>query len=379
MGRAFVSQFLLPLVRGGHLAVGRPLSRRMVERLARAHDERGGVLERAAAVELARSRQTIAASLTPSPTAPALDEATWRLGAAVHNLIALGHPQMARGPAASFRLEHIARAAEEMAALGAPATATQAIARHTLLARLTEVVRPDSTVTYWLGRITYVGRPPPARVLAMPQLRGVRVETVRRSWLRDVGVPVVGRSAFAALIEASPLGEALDPLRLEPPLLWGRMLTVLRFPALCRAVASRIVTLGVRRCGDVLVDALFRFAALQDPPAPVRASPDAIAFAIRFLAHLVWLEHLFGNANPDTDAGEAAGHALAVLLAAAGRVQPSLLLPKDVPATSDIAQRFSRHLRDLFERQSVYQSPRWSASSELVELATAPTTLARPA
>jgi len=37
VARRFVSDFLLPLVRGGTLAIDRPLSRKSVEALARAH------------------------------------------------------------------------------------------------------------------------------------------------------------------------------------------------------------------------------------------------------------------------------------------------------------------------------------------------------
>jgi hypothetical protein len=294
--RHFVSQFLLPMVKGGALAIGRPLGRRGVESLA----TRAGAEERAAAEVLARSRRELLATLVRNPPRPALDEATWRLGGAVHNLLALGHPEIALGVGADLRVGRVANAAATLAALGPPTTLAETLARHSILARLPEIIRRDRTVRYWLGRQTFVGRPPPARILALPRVRGVKVETVRRAWLRDVGVPAVARPAFLALTEASPLGEALDPLRLDPPLAWGRILPILRFPAICRLVAGRLVELGVGQAGDALADALYRFVSLEESTgaSAVSTSAEAVAFALRFLAHLVWLDLLFGAASP---------------------------------------------------------------------------------
>src|SRR5919197_309104 len=65
----------------------------------------------------------------------------------------------------------IAEAGLELASIGAPTTARDAINRHSLLARLPEIVRVDRTVHFWLGRQTFVGRRPPPRVTSMPKLR----------------------------------------------------------------------------------------------------------------------------------------------------------------------------------------------------------------
>ena len=140
--------------------------------------------------------------------------------------------------------------------------------RHSLLARLPEIVRVDRTVHFWLGQQTFVGRRPPPRVTALPALRRVRIEATSRSWLREIGIPVVGRQAFLALNVASPLGEALDPLRLDPPIAWGRILPVLRVSRRWRASSpGRRSAIGVERAGDALADALYRFASFHDPPA----------------------------------------------------------------------------------------------------------------
>ena len=271
--RRFVSDFLLPVVRGGAVHVSRPLGLGAVTRML----EELPIVEAAALEQLAAYRVASATRVSPVTAAPPFDETTLRLGAALHDLLALGHPDL--GGARSRRADRVAAAALELAAIGPPATAREAVNRHSLLARLPEIVRVDRTVHFWLGRQTFVGRRPPPRVTSMPKLRRVRIEQTSRSWLREIGIPVVGRQAFLALNVASPLGEALDPLRLDPPVAWGRILPVLRFPALARVVAGQAVGLGIDRSGDALADALYRFASFHDPPAGVDASPEAVAFA----------------------------------------------------------------------------------------------------
>lgn len=396
MARAFVADVMLPLVSGGTLAVGRPLSLRDVRALMRTHAERPATGERDAAAALERARRQSLEPLVPVAPELGLDEAAWRLGAAVHNLLALAHPRIATGPGADARVQRVSEAAAELAALGAPDTLSATLARHSLLARLGDIQRRDHTVRYWLGARMFVGRRPPARILALPRVRGVRVETVRRSWLRDVGIHAAARPAFVALTESSPLGEALEPLRLDPPVSWGRLLSILRFPAIARLVAGRVVQQGIGPAGDALAEALYRFGSLQDSSGPVPASPEAVAFALTFLAHVTWLDHLFeptespagrgGRAGGTGRGGrgsgpvaadgsdlrarapDGAGRELAVILAAAGQVRPDLIWPPDVPRTSPLGREFARSLARSFDRHQVAQSPRWSAAVELCAL-----------
>ena len=302
--RRFVSDFLLPIVRGGAASVGRPLGpaavARFVAQLGSEQPLPGA--ESDALAELAACRLAMASRFLPASAPPRLDETSVRLGAALHNLLALGHPELA-GPGVMRRQTRIALVARQLAAVGTAArTAEDAVARHSLLARLPDIVRVDRTVHFWLGRQSFVGRTPPRRVTALPALRRVRIESTSRSWLREIGIPAVGRSAFLALNVASPLGEALDPLRLDPPVTWGRIFPVLRFPRLARVVAGNAVAAGIDRVGDALADALYRFVSFHDPAYEFQASPEVIGFALRFIAHLVWLDVLFGTASqrPDT-------------------------------------------------------------------------------
>jgi hypothetical protein len=452
VARRFISQFLLPLVRGGTLHVGRPLSVGDVHELiqstvtgagAPAGESRLGEqraaprwhaaaaappevalsgealadpVEREAASALAAARRERLAELSPRPELPPLDPATWRLGAVVHNLLAMSHPVLASGPGAEGRLERIAAVTVGLAKLGPPVSARDALARHSVVARFPEVIRHDHTVRHHLGKQTFVGHRPPGRALALGRLRGIRVESARRTWLRDVGVPGVARATFLALSEASPLGEALDPLRLDPPPSWGRLLSVLRFPSLCRAVAGRLQTLGVPAVGDALTAALYRFASLQDGTDATKASAAAIGYGIQFLAHLVWLDLLFGSVSPDAPAGgggrsplapdppapgaaaaaaaaasdasvsggatsasrrrtplalpaRAAGRELAILLVAAEDVQPLLVWPPDISPSSALGRRFAAHLDHLSQVHDVRHQPRWPSAFAVAEFA----------
>jgi hypothetical protein len=378
MARRFVAEFLLPLVRGGALRVGRPLGERAVarvmERVARA--SRDATDDEAEAVRaLGEGRRLVAGRLLPTAAAPPLDEVSVRLGAALHDLLALAHPDLA-GPGLARRQEQIAVTALELGAVKAPASAREAVNRHALLARLPEIVRVDRTVRFWLGRQTFVGRTPPGRIMALPSLRRVRVERQSRSWLREIGIPAVGRRAFLALNVASPLGEALDPLRLDPPLGWGRILPVLRFPVLARAVAGAVVELGVDRAGDALAGALYRYAGMHDPPLGVPVSGESVGFALGFLAHLLWLDVLYPPASEaaDSEPGREPGLELAVVITAAARTRRALVWPADVPPDGELGRAFAARLEALDARAAAAGSPRLAAALSIADFAAAPVT-----
>jgi len=343
MLRPLVGRFLLPLVKGGQLHVGRPLHERSVAQLVQAWtsaDQRRqvyilGADELRAADQLSSLRAVHGGTLLIDAAAPRLDENTLRLGAALHNVLLLSHPGFALGSDDRSRTR-IAEAAERLADLGPPTSAAEAVRRHSLLVRLPDVVQPERLVTYWLGKQLFVGRTPPPRLLAMPRLRRVNVEETRRLWLREVGIPACARAAFGAISRASPLGEALDPLRLEPAISWSRILPVLRFATLARLIADRVIELGLLTAGGALAAALYQYASVRETPAP---SPAGVAFGVRFLAHALWLDTLFGREDPAPSGGD-----LGALLVAAAEVEPSLVFPPDVNPGSDAGLRVRRIL-----------------------------------
>ena len=354
VGRPFISRFLLPLVKGGALHVGRPLGPRAIQAMAstwrtgarRSFTSLEDMAEEDALTELSRLRQSRVRAVIYDAVAPPLDEATLRLGVGVHNLLALGHPGLGAGLTANLagralerRQEQIVEASLPIADLGPPSTAEEALRRHSLVARLNEITRTDHVVEYWAGRRRYVGRTPPAALLALPRLRRVATTSQRRMWFREVGVPACGRPLWIALYRAAPLVEALDPTRLDPPLAWERILPVLRFPSLCRIAAGNLLELGLETASAALIAALPRFLSLH---ASTGATPAAVGFAIKFLAHAFWLHHLYRPAEELGGTSE-----LAALLVAAAEVEPALVWPPDVPASEPLFAAFQARLDRL--------------------------------
>jgi hypothetical protein len=348
-----VSRFLLPLVKGGTLHVGRPLGERALGAMAAAfRPGRRRVLsledmaEEDALAELARLRHGRARALLVDATLPPLDESALRLGLAVHNLLALVHPEL-EGRNLERRQEQIVAVTLPIARLPVPTTAEEVVRRHSLLARLAEITRTEHTVEYWAGRRRYIGRLPPSHLLALPRMRRVSTTSQRRLWLKEIGIPGCARELWTTLHRASPLGEALDPLRLEPPPAWERILPVLRFPPLCRLVAGRLVEVGIEAAGNTLVPALLRFASARDPAA----TPGDVAFVIRLLSHAFWLDQLYQVSPPIGATSD-----LGLLLAAAFAVEPRLVWPPDVTASAPLAL-FVRSRLDQVAAEARARSP----------------------
>ena len=364
----FVSRFVLPLVKGGILRVGGPVGwpslSRMLRHLPRADEGRPEAL---AADEVARIRQACAAQFGPADEPMRLDEPSLRLAAAAHNLLLLGHPEMA---GREREQERVAELARQLADLGPPDNPAEAISRYSLLSRLPETVRVDHQVAVgpaWLRfELKKNGAVPSAAMRGLARLTHVSVQARRRAWWKEIGFPTSVDRAVATLFRACPLLEAMDPMRLHPALSWRRILPVLRFPALARAVASRVLDLGCEAAGSAFASALLRFASLGDEDGAA-ANGEEIAFAIRFVAHVFWLDQLFGAAGdlaPNSD--------LAALLAAAAEAEPRLLWPPDVARDREPGQTFARRLQPLCAETPSAAPDRYRAMRSLCALAAGP-------
>jgi hypothetical protein len=134
-----------------------------------------------------------------------------------------------------------------------------------------------------------------------------------------------------------------------------------------------MLEVGVARAGDGLSSALLRFASFQDPPGGVPATPEAVAFALQFLAHLMWLDVLFGDRAP-----AAGGAELAVMLTAADTFAPTLVWPRDVPAGGDLGRAFRTRLDALAARARTQPAPANLAARGVVAFAGARAALAAP-
>jgi hypothetical protein len=362
MPRRFVSGFVLPLVKGGILHVGRPVGWRDLAKLQARLNQPSEDTETRAAAEVGLRRQAYAATLL-APRGPLpLDHTSLRLAAAAHNLLVLGHPELKGRERDQERLAELAR---DLADLGPPEHELEATARTSLLAHLPDAVRVEHQVQVgpsWLHlRVQGQGAMGlPLRGLAW--LPSAQVQVRRRTWWKEIGVPVCADDAIEALFRACPMLEAMDPLRLHPPLSWRRILPVLHFPALSRAFANRVLELGTEAAGSALAGALLRFASVGEGNQPLANAREA-ALGIRFVAHIFWLDQLWG----ETRALDA-GCDLASLLAAA-EIEPRLIWPPDVSRDSETGAPVVRALQRLQSETPKRAPDRYRAMRSLCELA----------
>ncbi len=164
--------FLAPLVLGGDMRPGRPIGGKNALGLGPFSD----VIDKEllSHVDLARIR--LARRLAPVDRLEPPTPAEWALGAGLHDLVQSAHPDLAgvfRGRAPG-RLVHVVTLLCDQ--LAPPATMGEALSRHTWFARVLEITRTDTSVSFWVGKRSFLGKDPPARLLAWPELRRVHID-----------------------------------------------------------------------------------------------------------------------------------------------------------------------------------------------------------
>ena len=256
---------LAPIVLGGTVAPGHAIGARIAWSLGGADAPTDRAL--AARVDAARLRR--ARTLAPVDAVPEIDPVDWALAAALHDMLQAANPTFdapLRRRAAA-RILDIASATIDRAP--PPARVGEALARHTWFARLFDIKRTDTSVSYWLGARNYLGREPPARLQAWPELRRVHVVRERRDVV-DLSPIAVDRDrltqTLAAFLVRTPLTDVATCTRAAPRFAWNEhSLTLLE-------------TDGGRR---LALRALDRLPALDADAAIGRATRDALQGALR--------------------------------------------------------------------------------------------------
>jgi len=165
-------RFLAPLVLGGDLTPGPALG----ARAALALDGGLSAVDRDLRSRVDVARVRMARRLVPVDTLDDPDSATWALAAALHDLVHALHPDLARFPHASAPDKLLGFTHAVLGAVPQAATLAEEIARFTFFARLFEVARTDTKVSWWTGSRLFVGTDPWPHLLAWPQLRRVHTE-----------------------------------------------------------------------------------------------------------------------------------------------------------------------------------------------------------
>lgn len=224
----FLETFVLPMLGGGEVHVGKPFRPRESESMA---DEAEALSD----PQLAFVRLRRAQELVPDPDLPDPGPEELSLWMGLHNALVFDHPERARVWARSSTWRRAEGAARTMLSLGPPADLGEGLARHISLGAFISLRRHDVILATTAGDLRYVGQDVPRRRLRLTGdvPGGQREEDV--VWLEGPHAPESERLIEDGL-RASPLTCLLEPL-LAPPG-WSPLLArgVLQDRGLARAV-----------------------------------------------------------------------------------------------------------------------------------------------
>lgn len=236
-----VASIATPLAVGGVLRPVRPIGAAVAGELAAlvpglSRSDLGG---------LAKARGDLARALLPLDEDPPLTPSCARLLCALNDLMQCLNPSLeglfSRGESARLADE----VERELAAIDAPATLGDALARHATLAGVTRLVRRDTSLSWWTGHALFVGRPPPPRLRAWPTARRVREQTSHVGLLalaeRGPLAATRYRALLAALVARSPLTELALAGKAQPHVVRSTALASLCSIPEGRAVVHRLV------------------------------------------------------------------------------------------------------------------------------------------
>lgn len=216
-------QFLAPLVLGGPMVPGRPIGAQAA--LAMGRERVLADPDLASHVRLARTRvarRLVAIDRVGDPT-----EAEWALGSALHDLVQSTHPGLRGAFRRSAPAKILALVEATVARVPPPASAGEALSRHSLFARLFAIERTDTIVRWWTGSQTFLGEVPPVRLMAWPELRRVNVDKSSLPLLElttTAGAldPPIFQRRLTHFLSRTPLTDLATLGRAAPRFAWSR-------------------------------------------------------------------------------------------------------------------------------------------------------------
>jgi hypothetical protein len=286
---------LAPLVLGGAMTPGKPIGARAALTVG---VERGD-LDPDLASHVMLGRVRAARAIAPVDRLGETTVAEWALGCALHDLLQATHPAFAstfRSNKATTRLLVLVDAV--CAQTEAPDSVGDALSRHAWFARVLEIARTDSTVSWWVGKSRFLGVEPPARLTAWPELRRVHVDAERRP-LTDLpshGAAVdtqLFATSLSAWLAKTPLTDLATCARPAPPFFWRAETLALLAAPNGRTLALR----ALAREPEIAVDTALGRATRAFAK---RATPDAARVVFALLADRA-LASSFGPDTRDVD------------------------------------------------------------------------------
>jgi len=229
-----------PLVLGGAVQPGHAIGARRAFALTQDEGTEAASAELFDQVQRARLRR--ARRLCPIDGLPPASDAEWALGAALHDLLQAVNPDFDGSLRRSMAKRILDVAIATLDRVPAPRTAAEALSRHTWFARLVDLARIDTSVTWWAGSRVYRGVAPPTRLQAWPELRRVSV-VANPMPLLELTPLAVGRDRIAhaleLLLDRSPLTSIAACTRAAPRFAWSGGSLALVASSVGRALALR--------------------------------------------------------------------------------------------------------------------------------------------
>jgi hypothetical protein len=246
-------RILVPGVTGGTLVIGKPFGKKRARLAATAAgDEEAPLtpegeslaasaaqvrastasagLDEADEAVVRRLRRLVAADA--AALGPRIDGAVVELAALLHDAVAAFHPDMAGlfRPKAPKRL--LQATVDALVTVHAPATVRGALLRHVWLGDLVQFELMRTEVKWWTGRATFVGRTPPKRLLAWPDVRRVQRRDRTMEILRlpelfadasaaDATMNELYARAMTLFLQATPITDLALAARGAPPFQWS--------------------------------------------------------------------------------------------------------------------------------------------------------------
>ncbi len=289
----FLASFVVPLVRGGAIHVGKPLTETQVVAIAQNLGHASVPL-----VDADEARTETIAELVVRPPSFVLDEDEVFLAAALHNLLFLEHPRVDSWLTLDSRVERVRDVAARFASRPRATDRYRILARHGLLHNLFDLSRKDIKLSWWTGSARYFGQQPPTRLKRWASVRRVSEETSSVGFESLLGDPDV-EPVVAQLLSLSPLTDLLTQPRDAPPLSWETAVVVLRDRELARAVAYRALS---GPPPDALLAPAARYAAAFERFLEKRPPAADIRAVAAFLVHLNALLAVAESRDRDLDA-----------------------------------------------------------------------------
>jgi len=281
-----IHRLLAPLVLGGTIHPVRPFGGPLGLRIGVGHEIVD--LDLRSRIDVARVRR--ARLLAPVDTLPPLDEVSFALLAALNDILQLTNHELA-GIFTRRRYHRLLTNLHWICdRIPAPRDLQDALCRHAIFARVLEIVRTDTKVSWWTGSASFRGAEPPKRLLAWRELRRVHVDEDKVP-IYDMVDPAVAVSEgqylniFSHWLTLTPITDLATATRKAPSFAWtAATLAIIATPP-GRGLALRAF-LGQPK--DLATAVLSRAAReIPDHHADLRAAAERFAadLAIAFKSH----------------------------------------------------------------------------------------------